>query len=201
MRELVYYVAVSLDGFIAGPKGQFDSFVFEGDHATAMIQRFPETIPTDLAEHLGIDQSDGRFSTVLMGWNTYAAGGVPSPYRHLEQIVFSRTRSGDAENLTLTSTDPRETVRELKERSGGDIWLCGGGSLAAELLDEVDRIVVKLNPVLFRSGIPMFGPASYDPLSFELTHSKVFDSGVVIMEYEKTIQPSGRSDPDPGVVS
>ncbi|OZB86243.1 MAG: riboflavin biosynthesis protein RibD, partial [Microbacterium sp. 13-71-7] len=53
MRELTYYVAVSLDGFIAGPEGQFDAFLFEGDHMAAISTRFADAIPTSFAEALG----------------------------------------------------------------------------------------------------------------------------------------------------
>lgn len=183
MRDLVYYVAASIDGYIAGPAEQFDAFVFEGDHAAPLIERYPDTLPTDFAQQLGIDSSAGPFSTVLMGWNTYEIGGQPSPYRHLEQIVFSRMRTATEENLRTTDTDPRDVVRELKAQPGGDIWLCGGGDIAAQLLDDIDRIVVKRNPVLFRSGIPLFGSADYAPLRLDVVESTTFDSGVVVTEY------------------
>ena len=74
MRELVYYVAVSLDGYIAGPDHQFDAFLIEGDHMEGINEEFAVTIPTDIAARLGIDQSGGRFDTVLMGANTHAVG-------------------------------------------------------------------------------------------------------------------------------
>lgn len=48
MRKLVYYVAVSVDGFIAGPAGEVDSFVSVGDHMTRMIEDHPETVPLDI---------------------------------------------------------------------------------------------------------------------------------------------------------
>ncbi len=188
MRELVYYVAVSLDGYIAGPDGQFDAFTFEGDHMGALLERFADAIPTDAAEQLGIGQSTGGFSTVLMGWSTYAVGlpaGMDSPYRHLEQIVFSRTQQAEAENLRVTAEDPVRTVQELRGEPGRDIWLCGGGHLATQLLCEIDRIVLKRNPVVFGSGIPLFAAADYDPVQFEHLETTAYDSGVVVSEFVK----------------
>nr|WP_101848797.1 dihydrofolate reductase family protein [Zhihengliuella sp. ISTPL4] len=183
MRELVYYAAVTLDGFIAGPDGEFDAFLIEGDHMDGINARFADTLPTVAAEALGIPQRNEMFDTVLMGWNTYEVGGLPSPYRHLRQIVFSRTRSVEAENLTVTSEDPLEVVRRLKQEDGGAIWLCGGGTLAAALAEEIDRLVLKRQPLLFGSGIPLFGDRPYRPERFDAVETTAYDSGVVFTEY------------------
>jgi dihydrofolate reductase len=208
MRELTYYVAVSLDGFIAGPEGQFDAFPAEGDHMAAITEQFPDTLPTDLASSLGIDQSRGRFGTVLMGWNTYAVGlgvGVTSPYRHLEQIVFTRSHLheelGPRPNLRVTDEHPVAVVRALKaERSpapaaapsasspAGEpahdgIWLCGGGELASVLVEQIDRLVLKRSPVLLGAGIPLFAHGAYEPTRFDEVSTTAFASGVVISEY------------------
>ncbi|KAF0971250.1 MULTISPECIES: dihydrofolate reductase family protein [Gordonia] len=185
MRELVYYVAVSLDGYIAGPDGQFDAFLVEGDHMTGINERFPDTIPTDYASALGIDQSGGGFDTVLMGANTYAVGlpEAPSPYRHLDQYVFTHHPMQPVDGVTFTDRDPVELVRELKPREGKDIWLCGGGSLATQLAAEIDRLVLKRQPLLFGNGTPLFAPGSYAPGRFERVSSREFETGVTFTEY------------------
>ncbi|WP_024819451.1 dihydrofolate reductase family protein [Arthrobacter sp. 31Y] len=190
MRELVYYVAVSLDGYIAGPEGQFDAFPVEGDHMAAQIQRFPDAIPTVIADAMGIERT-GTFDAVVMGWNTYAVGlpaGMTSPYQHLEQVVFSRTRSeadipGDHPNLTVTDEDPVDVVRRLKSQPGKSIWLCGGGQMATQLAGEIDRLVLKRSPLLFGNGIPLFAPGAYQPSAFAEVSTTAFSSGVVISEY------------------
>lgn len=189
MRELVYYVAVSLDGYIAAPDGSFDAFPVEGDHMTHLLTEYADAIPTDIAAQLGVAQSSSRFGTVLMGANTYAAGlpHMPSPYRHLEQIVFSHRPHEEAENLRIVDGDPAGLVRELKTREGADIWLCGGGRLAAQLLGEIDRLILKRNPVVFGSGIPLFATGSYDPIRFERIGGLDFESGVSIAEYVRRV--------------
>ena len=189
MRELVYFAAVTLDGFIAGPHGEFDAFLVEGDHMDGINARFADTLPTVAAEALGITQERTMFDTVLMGWNTYAVGGLPSPYGHLRQIVFSRTQHGEAENLEITAEDPVEVVRRLKQEEGRAIWLCGGGALAATLADEIDRLVLKRQPLLFGSGIPLFGERPYRPERFDAVDTTAYGTGVVVTELVR--RPAG----------
>jgi dihydrofolate reductase len=185
MRELVYYAAVTLDGYIAGPDGEFDAFLVEGDHMDGINARFADTLPTVAADALGITQKGDVFNTVLMGWNTYRVGGLPSPYAHLRQIVFSRTKTAEAENLEVTSENPIDVVRRLKQEDGADIWLCGGGALAATLADEIDRLILKRQPLLFGAGIPLFGDRPYRPERFAAVETTAYDSGVVVTELER----------------
>lgn len=188
MRRLHYFVAVSTDGFIASPSGAFDAFPLEGDHITAQLHELPETLPTPVRDALRITAPGTTFDTVLMGANTFEVGQTPSPYSHLRQYVFSRTRSrrGVGDNVVLSSDDPIELVRRLKsEPSPRDIWLCGGGKLAAALIDEVDVLTLKVNPIAFGSGIRVFESPNYAPRRFTLTSTRRFESSVVWNRYER----------------
>lgn len=188
MRELTYYIAVTLDGFIAGPDGQFDAFLYEGDHMAALGGRFPDALPTAYAEAVGLAQDRALFDTVLMGWNTYAVGlpALTSPYRHLRQVVFTRRETDPVEGVEFTDRDPVSVVRDLKAQDGAGIWLCGGGALAGALAREIDRLVLKVHPVLFGDGIPLFARSGYAPEAFTRTASTVFDSGVTLLEYRRS---------------
>ena len=185
MRELVYYVAVTLDGYIAGPDDQFDDFLVEGDHMAVGIEKYADAIPTDIAAQLGIEQSATRFDTVLMGANTYAVGlpDNPNPFRHLTQYVFTSRPYEDAENLTFTDADPVELVRGLKAQPGGDIWLSGGAHLAAQLVGEIDRLILTRQPLLFGSGVPLFAPSPYAVTRFDRVANTDFESGVSFTEF------------------
>lgn len=191
MREVTYYAAVSLDGYIAGPGGEFDAFLAEGDHMGPIWARYRGTAPTRLAEAVGLPVDDGPFDTVLMGWKTYAVGlpdhHLPNPYEHLRQIVFSRAHEAPAgsEGVHFTDSDPAETVRALKQEDGKGIWLCGGGVLAAVLADEIDRLALKINPVMLGGGIPLFGARDYAPQRWENTSTQTFGSGVTLAEYTR----------------
>ncbi|XVQ11293.1 dihydrofolate reductase family protein [Spirillospora sp. CA-255316] len=187
MRTLVYYVAVTIDGFIAGPGGE-DSFPIEPDLTRAMNAELPETVPTAFREPAGVaDRPNRRFDAVLMGRGTYDSAfkeGVTRPYAHLKEYVFSRTLSATDPEVEIVSGDPAEYVRELKRQEGKDIWLCGGGKLAAHLVGEIDELIIKRDPIVLGDGIRVFdGP--FEAHRFTLTETRPFESGVVVMRYAR----------------
>lgn len=185
MRELVYYVAVTIDGFIADPNGGYDAFVADIDPTSAQFKQYADALPAHALAALGVEPPATLFDTVIMGWNTLTPAldvGIDSPYSHLRQIVASRRDRSVAPDITLTS-DPVATVRELKQQGGLDIYLCGGGELAGALLPQIDRLVLKRNPLVFGAGIPLFGKTAYVPRRFSLVSTRPLESGVIVEEY------------------
>ncbi|MYV30571.1 dihydrofolate reductase [Rhodococcus sp. DSM 6344] len=184
MRKLVYYVGASLDGYVAGPGGEFD-FLPVSEQITAWIcDRYPETVPTHVRPALGIEDAPNKtFDTVVMGRGSYEPGlaaGVKSPFAHLRQFVVSTTIP-DAEDppVTIVRADPLGVVRSLKEEEGQDIWLCGGGTLAGELLPEIDELIIKRYPVVAGAGIPMIR-GNFEPTLFTPTATESLDDGASI---------------------
>src|SRR5262245_45902021 len=110
MRKLVYLVACTADGFIAGEDGSFDFFPASGEHLPYLAREYPETIPGHLRDTLGAHSENRSFDTVLMGRRTYEVGltfGVTSPYSHLRQVVVSRTMSASPDpRVQLADGDP-----------------------------------------------------------------------------------------------
>jgi dihydrofolate reductase len=199
MRELKYYVACTIDRLIARRDGSFDFFLGAGPHLDDIVRRFPETIPGHLHAALGVRPQRSWCDAVLMGRKTYEVGiplGVTSPYAHLEQYVFSRTMSGRPDaGVELVTGDPLAAVRELKQRSGRDIWLCGGAALASALLPEIDQIILKVNPIVLGDGIPLFaGPT--EPVSFALVHHAVYDNGFALMHYTRARRAPATGPPE-----
>jgi dihydrofolate reductase len=162
----------------------------------AIIHDFADTLPAPALEYYTLVPDASRFDTVVMGANTYNVGfqqGLRSPYPHLRQYVFSRRfsreNSGVPPEVTVVDTDQLATIRALKAehtpagRSHADIWLCGGGHLASTLVNEIDRLILKVYPVLLGSGIPLFadrGPVAH---TAKLLSSTPFSSGVIFNEY------------------
>ena len=142
MRRLRYQVAVSLDGFIAGPNGEYDWIVMDPSIDFAALFK--------------------EFDTAVMGRKTYevlTAQGGHGAMPGLEVVVFSRTLPAATHpGVRIVNDDPREIVAALKAKPGRDIWLYGGGTLFRSLLDAglVDTVEVAVVPVLLGAGSRSF---------------------------------------------
>ena len=189
MRELTYYVACSVDGFIAHVDGSHDGFSQDGEYLADLFFSFPETVPSHLRDVMGVYSKNKSFDTVLMGRKTYEIGskeGVTSPYSHMKQYLFSRTIQDSLdEGVQLVSENAVELVETLKKQAGRGIWLCGGANLAATLFENnlVDQLILKINPFLMGSGIPLFSRV-IQQAALELTNSKIYENGVVMLYYK-----------------
>ncbi len=169
MKRLRYNVAASLDGFIADPNGDYD------------------WIPMDPTIDFGA--LFNQFDVFVLGRRTFEtlrAQGVNNPLIGKQIVVASRTMSPLGDDPFPVVTDKIvERVTELKQETGKDIWLFGGGELFRCLLDAglVDSVEVAVVPILLSEGVPLLPPGQRSsPL--KLASSQVLPSGIVMLSYD-----------------
>jgi dihydrofolate reductase len=168
MRRIRYSVAMSLDGYIAGPNGESDWIVIDPD--------------------IDFHALWASFDTLLLGRKTYeatrrpgSAGGMPG----MQVYVFSRTlRPADCPGV-IVSDNPKETLNALRAQAGKDIWLFGGGSLFRSLLQLglVDSVEVAIIPVLLGSGVQLLAQGA-TLAKLKLVKQRVYEqTGTLSLEY------------------
>jgi dihydrofolate reductase len=170
IRRVRYAVAMSLDGFIAGPNGEAD------------------WINTGPDPEFDFNAFYSQFDTILMGRRSYefvkgAGGGGSTP--GMQVFVFSRTlRQEDHPGVTIVD-DPEGLMAELRSKPGKDVWLWGGGSLFRSFaeLGLVDTVEVGVIPVLLGEGVPLLPPPA-KRVDLKLTGHKLdAKTGSVSLEY------------------
>jgi dihydrofolate reductase len=169
VKKLCYSVAMSLDGYIAGPKGEADWIVVD-----------PE---------IDFRALFARFDTILIGRKTYewmraSHGGPATP--GMQTWLFSTTlKPKEKAGVTLVADKVKERLTARKKEPGKDIWLMGGGSLFSSLLGMklVDRVETAIVPVVLGGGIPFLLPPARKT-KLKLEKQRVYEkSGIVSLEY------------------
>ena len=178
MPKIVYYVATSLDGFISGPNNDNSRFASGGDG----VEKYLEDLKV--------------FSTVIMGRKTYEYGyafglkpGQPA-YPHMQHHIFSKGLKFDTQHEQVHTESPSiQRVKEIRDNSPTDVYLCGGGDFAGWLLDHdlIDVLKLKINPIVLGEGIRLFGNSTTQA-TFDLSNSQRFENGMHIITYTKRTQ-------------
>ena len=186
MRKIISFMHISLDGFVAGPKGEMDWIRVDGDifdYANAATES------ADLALY-------GRKTYEMMDFYWPTAGDKPGASKHdkehsawynkVDKVVLSRSMVGkEIPKVTVVSEDLRSKIGRFKEKPGKDIVVFGSPGAVHSLMKEdlVDELWLFVNPVLLGSGIPMFKDIDTRK-TLNLVIDKRFDSGVVGLKYE-----------------
>lgn len=174
MRKLIYYVATSIDGFIAGPDDDISGF----SHKSSGVQKYLDDLQ--------------HFDTVLMGRKTYEFGYLfglkpgDLAYSHMTHYIFSKTLKFESQdkNLHVCNLDI-DLIKSLKNKSGSDIYVCGGGQFSGWLLKHelLDVLKIKLNPFILNHGIKLF-EGTKKQYQLELLQNEKFDHGLQINTYK-----------------
>lgn len=167
MRKVQFSAAVSLDGYIAGPNGESDWIVMDPDIDFGALM--------------------SAFDTVILGRKTYEATRQPGGggMQGMRAFVISRTlHQEDCEGVTVAN-NLTETITNLKQMPGKDIWLFGGGVLFRSMLELrlIDSIELAVIPILLGAGVPLL-PEPDKPVQLKLVGHRVYSrTGTVSLEY------------------
>lgn len=167
-----YYVASSLDGFVATTDHKVDwlDCVADGDHSS--YEQFFESV-------------DG----LVMGRATYDFvhnSGYPWHYGDKPcWLMTSRSIEPTADSVIPTQLDPQQIIGEAVSKGLSHLWVVGGGKVAAAFLQQglLDSMIVSVIPVLLGDGIPLFD-GSFDRQYLRLTHSEAYPIGLVQLTYD-----------------
>ena len=168
MRKVILGLAVSLDGFIEGPNGEYDWCFTDQDY--------------------GLKEFFRRIDSVFVGRKSYEMslgmdGGI-SGFPKLKEYVFSTTLNNTKEGVIIVRGNTLEEVTKIKNEPGKDIWLFGGADLTASLmtLGLVDEIGLAVHPILLGSGKPLFKNVK-ERVHLNLIDTKTYSTGLVYLTY------------------
>jgi dihydrofolate reductase len=169
MRKVILALAVSLDGFIEGPNGEYDWCFTDQDY--------------------GMSDFFNRIDSIFIGRKSYelalTMGDNPVPdMTKLKEYVFSNTLKKVKSGAVLINGDIQSEVKEIKNENGKDIWLFGGASLTSSLLKFklIDEIELGVHPILLGGGKPLFSDIK-ERINLNLVKSKTYSTGLVSLTY------------------
>lgn len=163
-------LAVSLDGFIEGPNGEFDWCFTDGDY--------------------GMTEFFTRIDTIFIGRKTYEltlrmGGSAPPGFPSLKEYVFSNSLDKVEGDRILVSGDLGKEVDKIKNEPGKDIWLFGGASLTSAFIDMglIDEMALAVHPILLGSGKPLFQNIP-GRIPLQLINTVTYPDGLVMLSYK-----------------
>ncbi len=176
MRKIVLFIAMSLDGYIADTDGGVDWLAGQEDDAAESDDSYAEFV--------------NSVDTVIMGWKTYHQIVTElSPgqwvYDNLQSYVITHRNCTSESNVTFVSENPCTLANDLKQKSGRDIWICGGADIVHQLMKNnlIDKYHISIIPTILGNGIRLFDVTD-KKTDLRLISSKS-SNGIMELVYQK----------------
>jgi dihydrofolate reductase len=187
MRNLIFFMHTSLDGFVAGPNGEMDWIKFD-DALFDFVGTMTDQADTALY---------GRITYEMMQSYWPNAGEQPNATKHdkehsawynkVSKIVLSTTmQETGLHNTKVIGGQLSENINKLKQQDGKNILIFGSPGASQSLLNEglIDEFWLFVNPILLGKGMPLFKDVTATT-KLTLAASKTFDCGVIALHYKK----------------
>lgn len=169
-RKIILGVAVSLDGFIEGPKGEYDWCFSDQDYGMSDFMK--------------------RIDTIFMGRKTYelaqSMGSAGNPWKGISNYVFSNSlKEVTGKENKLVSGDLVPSVNAIRQQPGKDIWMFGGAELTTSMMNKglIDEFWLAIHPIVLGSGKPLFQNLT-SRQKLGLIESKTYNTGLISAKYE-----------------
>ncbi|MBA4144696.1 MAG: dihydrofolate reductase [Azospira oryzae] len=168
MRKIILGLALSLDGFIEGPNGEYDWCFTDQDY--------------------GLNDFLKRIDTIIMGRKSYEEAKKyedQNPWKGIKTYVFSNTLA-EASPAEIIKGDVRKEVSTLQKQQGKDIWLFGGAALTEAFMeaDLIDEYWLSIHPIVLGSGKPLFRN-SISRKHLKLKEHRIYSTGLVALTYQR----------------
>lgn len=172
-REVVLYIAQSLDGYIATESGRLE---------------WLDTVAAE-GEDYGYNKFVATVDTVIIGRKTYdkvMSFGIEFPHKGRKTFVLSRSLSGKTDDVLFYNGDVSSLINEIRQSPGMNIYVDGGSELVLEILknDLIDRFIISIIPVMLGSGIRLF-QSGFSQMNVSLDDCLKFPSGLVQLHYSR----------------
>ncbi len=172
-RQVVLYIAMSLDGYIAKDQDNID---------------FLSKVESP-GEDYGYADFQNTVDTLIWGRKTYdkvLSFGIDFPHQDKKCYVLSKTRTGQDQNITYYNGPVKDLITQLKQQPGKNIYCDGGGELVYELLKDslIDKLGISIIPHLVGTGVRLFKDGLPEQ-NLKFKKSITFPSGLVQLWYEK----------------
>ncbi|QIL40368.1 dihydrofolate reductase [Pedobacter sp. HDW13] len=173
MRKLILGLAISLDGYIEGTKGEYDWCFTDQDYGLKVF--------FDRIDAMFI----GRKSYEVMQQHENSSDAAIPGMPVLTEYVFSKTLTSVKAGAVLIANDAVAEAQRIKSEQGKDIWLFGGASLSDAMMKAglVDELWLSVHPILLGDGKPLFRGHS-NRISLNLLESKTYETGLVSLRYK-----------------
>jgi len=188
MRNLIFFMHTSLDGFVAGLKGEMN-WIKVDDEMFDFVATMTEKADTALY---------GRLTYEMMQSYWPNAGKEPNASKHdkehsawynkVSKIVLSKTISEKGlDNTTVISGQLADNINKIKKQDGKNILIFGSPGASQSLLNEglIDEFWLFVNPIILGQGRPLFKDIA-GTIKLKLVESKTFACGVIALQYEKS---------------